>query len=263
MLRYNKFIKENIENKYNYLIDFTYLADNCNEEKIKKICETAKENKFFAIVIPSDFVSYAVGYLNDPEIKVCTAIDFPKGESSTEEKLKITRNTIAEGATEINVVMNIKKLQKTTELEDKLAVLSDKKEEDKEQAIDYKEQITDNIEELTKDIRLLVSEAHRNGIVIKVVVESGVLTISQLKRACKIVEDAGADFVMTSTGKNGVGAIGQLDKVKLMRTFLPDYIQICASGGIRTIEDIQSFFPYVDRIATSVVPKSIKYTAKT
>jgi deoxyribose-phosphate aldolase len=223
---YQNFLKINEDNRYNNVIDFTFLRDDCNREEIEKTCKTAQEMGAYSVCILPEFISDAKIFLEDTPLKVCTVIDFPEGESKPKQKLKATREAIIAGVDEIDLVMNYKKLKNATV-----------------------NQFEDIYQELVDEIKLVAQECHKNGIVLKVIIESGELTLDQIKTACQICVDGGADYVKTSTGKTIRGA--ELDKVQYMKKILPDHIKLKAAGGIRTLADVKKFYPHVSRIGTS------------
>jgi len=257
--RFNEFIIEDVNNqvlnnpqiitrpknnrgpdpkRYNKLIDYTYLSEDANIDKIEEICKQAKENGFYSVCIRPPFVSYAVNFLEGSDVKVVAVISFHKGDDKTQEKIVEAQKSISNGADEIDMVMNWKLLQKYFKESD----------DDKKKDIEQK---------LYNDIRKVVDVCHgSNGALLKVIIESGELTLEQIKKACEICTKAGVDFVKTSTGYASRGA--EIDKVRFMRSILPDHIKIKASGGIRTLQDIESFVNAgADRIGTSSNPAVI------
>jgi len=235
--RFDNFINESKNNKgkYNQIIDYTYLKIDANVDRIKQICNEAKEFNFHAVCIKPEWVSYTKEFLKGSNVKVCTVISFPAGTDRTNDKLKEVERVIVDGADEVDMVMNYKLLKKSTSIED---------EQERKDKID----IVKN--EITKIARLCHGI---NSVILKVIIESGELTLEQTKLACDICVEAGADFVKTSTGFSKTGA--EEDKVKFMRRILPDSVKIKASGGIRTLEDIQRFVKAgADRVGTSSNP---------
>jgi len=223
--------------RYNQIIDFTYLREDANIDKIEEVCNTAIENKFYSVCIRPEFVSYASNFLEGSDVKICTVISFPGGEDRTQDKVTETQKAISNGADEIDMVMNWKLLQKSS------------KETDEEKKKDIVKKVYD-------DIRKVADVCHgADSVILKVIIESGELTLEQVKTACELCTKAGVDFVKTSTGYTK-GA--EMDKVKFMRSILPDHIKIKASGGVRTLTDIESFVNAgADRIGTSSNPAII------
>ena len=252
--KYDKFIKENLDNpqviakpklkggpdpkRYNKLIDYTYLREDANVDKIEEVCKQAKENGFYSVCVRPDFVSYASNFLEGTDIKIVTVVSFPDGDDKTQEKVVKSQKSISNGADEVDMVMNWKMLQKMS------------KESDETKKQDLEQKIYD-------DIRKVADVCHgADSIVLKVIIESGELTLEQVKKACELCSKAGADFVKTSTGYAAKGA--EIDKVRFMRSILPDHIKIKASGGIRTLQDIETFVNAgADRVGTSSNPAII------
>ncbi len=234
IIKYKDFLFETVK-KYNKLIDYTYLKEDANIDKIKEICEDAKKYNYYSVCIKPDYVIYAKDFLEDTDIKVCTVISFPQGTDKTVEKVKETEKAILDGADEIDMVMNYKLLKEA---------LNSDNEEEKNRKLDI----------VKKDIQRISELCHgMHSVVLKVIVESGELTFEQLKEACDICVETGVDFVKTSTGFASKGA--EIDKVIFMRKILPDFVYIKASGGIRTLEDIEKFVKAgADRIGTSANP---------
>lgn len=225
-----RYLKENKES-FNKMIDFTLLREDVDIDDIKKHCETAEENGYYAVCILPEFVSTAKAFCED--VVICTVISFPEGTDKTIKKIKDTDKAISDGAEEIDMVMNYKKLKELNE-----------HDVDSEE---YQKIYNDVLD----DIRQVVQLCHKDGVVVKVIIESGDLTYDQVRIACEMCVEASADFVKTSTGfaKSGIGA--ELDKVKYMRKILPDFMRIKASGGVRSEEQIRQFAQYVDRVGTS------------
>lgn len=233
--KYFNYLNENLSNNYNRLIDYTYLKTDTNIDKIKQICNEAKEFKFYSVCIRPEFVSYAKEFLRDSNVKVCTVISFPEGTDKPIMKYRESERCIIDGADEIDMVMNYKLLKKASKIEDE-------------------EERNDELEIIRKEISDIARLCHGiNSVTLKVIIESGELTLEQTKLACDICVESGTDFVKTSTGYAKIGA--EEDKVKFMRRMLPDSVKIKASGGIRTPEDIQRFVKAgADRIGTSSNP---------
>jgi len=223
------------KNNYNNKIDYTFLSDNATIDDIKQLCEDAIENNFYSICIKKNFVGTAKAFLDETDIKICSVISFPKGTDSTMNKVKEADESITDGADEIDMVMDYKKL--------------------KELSYNRDEEYKELYEELVDDIKQVARIVHKNGKLIKVIIEIEELNYNQIKIACDICEDAGTDFVKTSTGfASKMDSFDEkLEKIKYMRKILPEKIQIKASGGIRNSQQIEQVIPYVDRIGTSII----------
>lgn len=185
-------------------IDHTLLKADATENEVIKICNEAKEYDFFSVCINPGFVELAAKELRESNVAVCTVIGFPLGASTPETKAFETRDAIQKGAAEVDMVINISKLK-------------DKKDE-----------------EVLKDIKAVVDAADKKALV-KVIIETCLLTDEEKERACKLAKDAGADFVKTSTGFSTGGATKE--DIALMRKTIGTEMGVKASGGVRTYED--------------------------
>lgn len=224
---YYRFIKENLNdnfNEYNSIIDYTSLTEKETEEDIISLCERAKILNVKSVCVYPKWVKTAYECLENTDVLITTVISFPEGNNSTLEKVSEAKKAINDGADEIDMVMDYKKL--------------------KEGDIEY----------VTNDIEKVVEEVHKHTTklgqqtILKVIVESGELTEEETELSTNICIETGADFIKTSTGKVSIGA--ELDKVKIMFNTIKennDNLKIKASGGIRTLEDMNTFLPYVDR----------------
>lgn len=186
-------------------IDHTALKADCTIEDVKKKCREAIEFQFKAVCIPPYFVNRATEFLNDTPVKVATVVGFPMGYSATPAKVEEIKRAIDNGADEIDVVANI------------CAV--------KGGQWNY----------VRNDIESMTMAVHLKGKLIKVILETGLLSDEEVEKLCQICAEVKVDFVKTSTGFNGEGATVRV--VSLMRSILPKEVKIKASGGIRTKED--------------------------
>jgi len=209
---------------YNKLIDHTALKPDVTPEAIITLCEEAKKYGFASVCVNPAFVPLAVKQLKDSDVKVCTVIGFPLGATLTNVKVYETREAIFAGATEIDMVINVSQL---------------KAHNDK--------YVLDEIRDI-KDAC--------NKILLKVIIETCLLTDEEKVRACKLAVEAGADFVKTSTGFSSGGAT--VHDVALMRKTVGPDIGVKASGGIRSHEDLVAMVEAgASRIGTSAGPKII------
>ena len=220
--------------KFASIIDYTCLKPGATKDDVNKTIQDAVDNKFCSVVVPYDMVDHAAYTIDEGKIKVVSVIDYPDGDAKESDKLFQAIELISNGADEIDMVMDWQALKGAYEEEDG---------EDQESSYYH----------IEKEIKVVADECHKNGVILKVICESGELTIEQVAKACQLIANAGADFVMTSTGTKNKGA--ELDKVKEMRRILPEHIKIKVSGGIRTLADCEMYYQYVDRIGTSVIPK--------
>ena len=185
-------------NKY---IDHTILKPTCLVSDIEKLCAEAKQYDFAAVCVPPNFVKLAKEKLAGSTVQVATVIGFPFGYSATEAKIAEIILAMVDGADELDVVANISAIKNG----------------------DWSA-IADEINHIMPIIR-------SKGKVIKIIIESGVLTDDEIIKCCDIYGIAGIDYLKTSTGYAEKGA--SVEAVKLFRKHLPDQVQIKASGGIR------------------------------
>lgn len=189
-------------NKY---IEHTLLKQDATTEALNKLYEEAKEHNFRGVCINPAYVKTAKEALKDTEVKVVTVIGFPLGANKTEVKAFEASVAKADGADEIDMVINV------TGMKDK------------------------NYNYVLEDIKAVKIAC--GDIPLKVILETDLLTKEEIKKACELAVEAGANFVKTSTGfvKNGLGA--QVEDVKLMYdTVTPHGLKVKASGGIRDKE---------------------------
>lgn len=185
----------------NRIIDHTLLKPESTEEKIEKLLEEAKEYNFFSVCVNPVWVKKCADSLKDTDVKVCTVIGFPLGSSTMETKIFETMDALSNGADEIDMVINIGLL--------------------KSQKYDL---VKEEIEELAK-------VCHSEGALLKVILENCLLTKEEIVKACELSDEAGADFVKTSTGFSTSGA--DSSDVALMKKSVSDRVKVKASGGIR------------------------------
>lgn len=189
---------------YNKLIDHTLLKQDAQPEQIVKLCEEAKEFDFMSVCVNPAYVPLAAECLKGSSVKVCTVIGFPLGMNLTRTKVDETKLCIAQGAQEIDMVINVGMLKAGHD--------------------DY----------VREEIRLLKEVAGK--LILKVIIETCLLTDEEKVRACRLAKEAGADFVKTSTGFSTGGATAH--DVKLMRETVGPEMGVKASGGVRTHEDL-------------------------
>jgi deoxyribose-phosphate aldolase len=188
------------------MIDHTLLKADATKDQIEKICAEAKEYNFASVCVNPTWVKRSSDLLNGTEVKVCTVIGFPLGASTPETKAFETKNAIENGATEVDMVINIGALKGG-----------------------------DN-ELVERDIRAVVDAAKGKALT-KVIIETCLLTEEEKVRACELSVKAGADFVKTSTGFSTGGATAE--DIALMRKTVGPDIGVKASGGVRSAEDAQ------------------------
>lgn len=193
--------------KLNKYIDHTLLKPDASQEQIETLIEEAKKYDFASVCVNPTWVSFAAQSLKGTDVKVCTVIGFPLGANTPELKVFETSDAIRNGANEIDMVINIGALK------------------------------SQNFDLVEKDIRAVVEAA--KGTLVKVIIETCLLTDDEKVKACQIAQKAGADFVKTSTGFSTGGAT--VADVALMRKTVGPDMGVKASGGARSYEDALAF----------------------
>ena len=210
---------------YNRLIDHTVLKPETQEEAVIKLCKEALEFNFASVCVNPTFVELCAGLLKGSEVKVCTVIGFPLGANTKEVKGFEASDAVNKGAEEIDMVINI-------------GALKDKK-------YDYVYEEIKYIKECCK------------GKLLKVIIETCLLTDEEKVKACELSVKAGADYVKTSTGFSTGGAT--VSDIALMRKTVGPDLGVKASGGVRTYEDMVNMVEAgATRIGTSSGPKLMK-----
>ena len=189
---------------YNKLIDHTLLKQDAQPEQIIKLCEEAKQFDFMSVCVNPAYVPLAAECLKGSNVKVCTVIGFPLGMNLTKTKIEEAALAIKEGADEIDMVINVGMLK-----------------------AGHDQYVEEEIREL---------KAVAGSRVLKVIIETCLLTDDEKVRACIASKNAGADFVKTSTGFSTGGAT--VHDVALMRKTVGPDMGVKASGGVRTHEDL-------------------------
>lgn len=190
-------------------IDHTLLKPTATEMDFRKLCEEIYQNSFYSACVPPYYVAFVKELLEYSDAKICTVIGFPLGYQSTEVKIAEAQKALHDGADELDIVMNISAFKSMA------------------------------YETVKQEIKSLNDLAHSQNALLKVIIETAYLDNFDIRIACEICEEAGADFVKTSTGFANKGA--DLEQVKLMREVLPNNIQIKASGGIQTYDQAIAF----------------------
>ena len=201
-------------------VDHTLLKPTSTWNQIKTLCEEAMKYHTASVCIPCSFISRA--HEAFPELNLCTVVGFPLGYSTTASKLFETREALHNGASEIDMVVN----------------LGDVKE--------------GNFDKVTQEIRELKKACGDK--ILKVIIETCYLTEEEKIELCHCVTDGGADFIKTSTGFGSAGAT--FDDIKLFREHIGPGVKIKAAGGIRTYEDIVTYIELgCDRLGCSAAIK--------
>ncbi|MDT7833367.1 deoxyribose-phosphate aldolase [Flavobacteriaceae bacterium S356] len=202
-------------NKY---IDHTLLKPAATQEEISKLCNEAIKYKFYAVCVNGSYVKFAKEKLKDSNVKIAAVIGFPLGAMTTEAKVFGAKNCIEHGADEIDMVINIGYLK------------------GKEYAY---------VEKEIFEIKQAIGEK-----ILKVIFENAALSKDEIKLVSKLSENAGADYIKTSTGFGDGGAT--FEDVKLMRESVGDHVKIKAAGGIRDVDTAKKYIEMgVERLGTS------------
>jgi deoxyribose-phosphate aldolase len=186
------------------MIDHTLLKPDAKKEQIETLCREAAEYRFASVCVNPYWVPLARQFLSGTGVKVCTVIGFPLGATSTAAKVAETEQAIKDGAEEVDMVINIGALKSGDE------------------------------DAVKKDIASVVAAAKGKALV-KVIIETCLLTDEEKRLACRLAVEAGADYVKTSTGFSTGGAT--VEDIRLMREAVGSDFGVKASGGIRTYED--------------------------
>ena len=202
----------------NRYIDHTLLKPEASQEQITKLCLEAKEHNFRSVCVNPANIELAYSILKGTEVDVCTVVGFPLGSTTTETKVFETKDAIAKGAREIDMVINVGAL---------------------------KEGRTEYVE---NEIRALKEAC--GSLILKVIIETALLTEEEIVIASKLVVAAGADFVKTSTGFSTAGAT--VEHVRLMKETVGDKAEVKAAGGVRNAQDFNNMVEAgATRIGTS------------
>ncbi|WP_298830286.1 deoxyribose-phosphate aldolase [uncultured Planococcus sp.] len=188
-------------------IDHTLLKPESTEIQVVQLCKEAAQFKFASVCVNPTWVETAAAELAGSGVKVCTVIGFPLGASTPETKAFETTDAISKGAGEIDMVLNVGALK------------------------------SGNTDHVKKDIEAVVNAAKGKAIV-KVILETCLLTDDEKATASRLSKEAGADFVKTSTGFSTGGAT--VEDVKLMRRTVGPELGVKASGGVRSLEDVEA-----------------------
>lgn len=211
-------IKKETNVELNRLIDHTILKPDATEKDIVKLCREALEFKFAAVCVNPIYVKLAHEQLKNTDVKVCTVVGFPLGANTAAVKSFEAKEAVASGADEIDMVINISYLKERNE------------------------------DEVINDIAEVVKTS--DGRIVKVIIETALLSEEEKILACKCAVKAGAHFVKTSTGFAKKGAT--VDDIKLMRQVVGKDFGVKASGGIKTFEDaLKMIKAGANRIGTS------------
>ena len=205
-------------------IDHTVLKQTTTWAQVQKLCDEAIQGKAASVCIPPCYVAKAKEYTNGA-MPICTVIGFPNGYQTTMVKLVETKEALANGADEIDMVINI-------------GMLKDKRYDD-----------------ILSEIKAIKQAC--NGKLLKVIIETCLLTDEEKIRMCEIVSDSGADYIKTSTGFSTAGAT--FEDIKLFAEHVKPHVKIKAAGGISSIKDAEDFISLgASRLGTSRIVKIVK-----
>ena len=205
-------------------VDHTLLLQGATWEEIKQICDDAMKYETASVCIAPSYVKQAAEYMGD-KMAVCTVIGFPNGYMTTKAKEFETKDALENGASEIDMVINI-------------GWLKDKK--------------YDLIENEIRALKAVCKDK-----ILKVIIETCFLTDEEKIKMCEIVTNAGADYIKTSTGFGGAGAT--FDDIKLFSQHIGSNVKMKAAGGISSMEDAEKFLELgADRLGTSRIIKIVK-----
>ncbi|MFC0299771.1 deoxyribose-phosphate aldolase [Virgibacillus soli] len=188
-------------------IDHTLLKPEATKDQIETLLAEAKEYQFASVCVNPYWVKYCYEFLKDTDVKVCTVIGFPLGATTTETKVFETTQAIENGATEVDMVINIGELKAKHD------------------------------EVVKQDIAAVVQTAKGKALT-KVIIETSLLTEEEKIRACTLAKEAGTDFVKTSTGFSGGGAT--VEDITLMRKTVGPELGVKASGGVRDRQTVEA-----------------------
>ena len=206
------------------IVDHTLLLQTSTWEEIKQICDDAMKYGTASVCIPPCYVKQAAEYMVD-KMTVCTVIGFPNGNCTTATKVFETKDAIADGAKEIDMVINVGQL--------------------KAKNYDY---VLNEIKEI---------KAACGDKILKVIIETCLLTDEEKIKMCEIVTESGADFIKTSTGFSTAGAT--FDDVELFAKHIGKNVKIKAAGGISSLADAEKFMELgAERLGTSRIVKIVK-----
>ncbi len=201
-------------------LDHTLLRPDCTEAQILQLCQEAREHGFASACVPPYYVPVAARELSGSGVAVCTVIGFPLGYNSPRVKFREAEIALGEGATELDLVLNVSALK------------------------------SGQLDAVKAEVEDLADLCDVHDALLKVIIETALLTEAEMETAARLCAEAGANFVKTSTGFASRGA--SVADVELLRRVLPAGVRIKASGGIRTREQALGLLAAgADRLGTS------------
>jgi deoxyribose-phosphate aldolase len=190
-----------------HLIDHTLLKPDATHDEIAQLCFEARKYGFASVCVNPSHVKLCADLLKGSDVLICTVVGFPLGATSVEAKTFEAQKAVRDGATEVDMVINVGALRSR----------------------DY--------ELVERDIASVARACHASAAIVKVIIEAALLTDEEKVAACQLAKVAGADFVKTSTGFGPGGATAE--DVALMRRVVGEEMGVKAAGGVRTYEDVQ------------------------
>lgn len=188
------------------MIDHTLLKPDAGIRQVEKICAEAREHRFASVCVNPFYISQVHALLQGSDVKTCSVIGFPLGATRTADKVAEARGVVADGAQEVDMVINIGALK------------------------------DGNNDFVRQDIAAVTETCHASGAILKVILETGLLSQEEKERACRLCIEAKADFVKTSTGFGNGGAT--IEDIRLMSNAVKaSGLGVKASGGVRTYLD--------------------------
>ncbi len=213
------------------LIDHTLLKPDASQDEIARLCYEARKYRFASVCVNPAYVKLCSQLLKDSGVAVCTVVGFPLGATPTDVKVFEAQQAVREGASEIDMVINVGGLKSR------------------------------DFELVERDIASVVRVSHAGNALVKVIIEAALLTDEEKVIACQLAKVAGADFVKTSTGFGPSGATPE--DVALMRRVVGPSIGVKAAGGIRTLADAQRMIAAgASRIGASASVKIMQEASK-
>ncbi len=210
-----------------HMIDHTLLKPDATQDEIARLCYEASKFEFASVCVNPSHVKLCTDLLKGSQVLICTVVGFPLGATSTESKVFEAQKAIHDGATEVDMVINVGALKSR----------------------DY--------ESVERDVASVANACHAGGAILKVIIEAALLTDEEKVAACQIAKVAGADFVKTSTGFGPGGATAE--DVALMRRVVGPKMGVKAAGGIRTYDDARRMIAAgASRIGASASVKIIQ-----
>lgn len=209
-------------------VDHTLLAVDATWEEIKAICDDGIKYGTASVCIPASYVKRAAEYV-EGKVKICTVIGFPSGYSTEASKCFEAADAVINGADEVDMVINVGWL---------------------------KDGLYDKVLHEIKSVRAEIDSV-KSGIILKVIIETCLLTDEEKIKMCEIVSESGADYIKTSTGFSKDGAT--FDDIRLFKAHVAPQLKIKAAGGISSIADAEEFIKLgADRLGTSRIVKIVK-----